>query len=60
MLKKLLEARGVEISGNPRALHGRPPERQADGGNVLTPRPLIVRRLLAIRRSYWPSTNRCR
>src|SRR5580704_9856735 len=42
LLKKLLEARGVEISGTARALHGPPPERQADGGNVLTPSPIVV------------------
>jgi serine-type D-Ala-D-Ala carboxypeptidase/endopeptidase (penicillin-binding protein 4) len=42
LLKKLLEARGVVISGNARALHGPPPERQADGGNVLTPAPMLV------------------
>ncbi len=42
LLKKLLEARGVVISGNARAHHGPPPERQADGGNVLTPSPVPV------------------
>jgi serine-type D-Ala-D-Ala carboxypeptidase/endopeptidase (penicillin-binding protein 4) len=40
LLKKLLEARGVVISGSARAQHGLPPERQADGGNVLTPAPV--------------------
>ena len=40
LLKKLLEARGVVISGSARAQHGPPPERQADGGNVLTPAPV--------------------
>ena len=42
LLKKLLVARGVVISGNARAHHGPPPERQADGGNVLTPSPVPV------------------
>ena len=40
MLKRLLEARGVVISGNARAKHAPPPEREADGGNVLTPAPV--------------------
>jgi D-alanyl-D-alanine carboxypeptidase/D-alanyl-D-alanine-endopeptidase (penicillin-binding protein 4) len=40
LLKRLLEARGVVISGNARAKHGPPPEREADGGNVLTPAPV--------------------
>ncbi len=40
LLKKLLESRGVVISGSARAQHGPPPERQADGGNVLTPAPV--------------------
>lgn len=40
LLKKLLEARGVNVFGNARALHGPPPVRQADGGNVLTPAPV--------------------
>ena len=40
MLKRLLEARGIVISGNARAKHAPPPEREADGGNVLTPAPV--------------------
>jgi serine-type D-Ala-D-Ala carboxypeptidase/endopeptidase (penicillin-binding protein 4) len=40
LLKRLLEARGVVISGKARAKHGPPPEREADGGNVLTPAPV--------------------
>ena len=42
LLKKLLEARGVTIAGKARALHGAPPEREADGGNVLTPEPVTA------------------
>ena len=42
LLKKLLEARGVSVSGDVRALHSPPPLRQADGGNVLTPAPAPV------------------
>ena len=40
MLKRLLEARGVVISGNARAKHAPPPKREADGGNILTPAPV--------------------
>ena len=40
ILKRLLEARGVVISGNARGKHAPPPEREADGGNVLTPAPV--------------------
>lgn len=42
LLERLLEARGVTISGKARAQHGAPPERQADGGNVLTPAAVPV------------------
>lgn len=42
LLKKLLDARGVTIAGKARAVHGAPPEREADGGNVLTPAPVAA------------------
>jgi len=35
VLKELLEARGVRISGIARAVHGPPPEREADGSTAL-------------------------
>jgi serine-type D-Ala-D-Ala carboxypeptidase/endopeptidase (penicillin-binding protein 4) len=40
LLKRLLQDRGVAISGIARAQHGAPPQRAADGGNVLTPAPV--------------------